>query len=50
MRVEIDSSKIIKDAEEEIEDDVIEIKYPDNININNWNGLAKKTYDNVKKK
>ena len=49
MIIEIDRNDIIAKAEIEIEENILEMSYPSNINYNNWDNLAKQSYDKVKK-
>ena len=39
--IEIDRNDIIAKAEIEIEENILEMSYPSNINYNNWDNLAK---------
>lgn len=47
--IEIDRNDIIAKAEIKIEENILEMSYPSNINYNNWDNLAKQSYDKVKK-
>lgn len=49
LKIRLNSNKIIAYATKEIEKNILEMSYPQNINSRNWDKLAKQSYDKVKK-
>lgn len=47
--INMDTKNIIENAKVEIENNILKMSYPSTINDTNWEKLAKKSYDKIKK-